>query len=155
MKKNYWSIAILSTLLMMSCASAKQQTASIELVVDDVLTLQHSAEILAQEYYVTHIGGVQVNLTPEESPSFDFDPVASRVAGYAGCNHYFANYRLTGDKGITFTQPGATMMSCPDMSMEQAFLKAIEAIKSYEATTNGINLKNEDGDVVLTLVRKK
>jgi heat shock protein HslJ len=154
MKKNYWIIAIFSALVMMSCASTKQQTAKIELVLDEGLTLEHSADLFSREYYVTHISGVEIALTPDECPTLDFDSVASRVAGYAGCNHYFCNYKLSDERGIIFTEPGATMMACPNMDMELAFLRAISSVRAFEATKEGLNLQTEEGDTVLTLVRK-
>ncbi|MBO5960966.1 MAG: META domain-containing protein [Paludibacteraceae bacterium] len=155
MKKNYWIIAIFSALVMMSCASTKPQTAKLELVVNEELTLQHGADLFSCEYYVSHISGVEIALTPNECPTLDFDSVASRVAGYAGCNHYFCNYKLSDERGIIFTEPGATMMACPNMDMELAFLRAIASVRTYEATKEGLNLQNEEGDTVLTLLRKE
>ena len=154
MRKNYWIIAIISAVVLASCASTKQQKVQIELSVDSQIAFKKSADLFASEYYVSHIAEQDILLTPEECPTIHFDPKESRVAGYNGCNHYFCNYKLNSNIGITFSQPGATMMACPNMDLETAFMQALASVRTYEATMDGLLLKNEDDDVVLTLVRK-
>lgn len=154
MKRHHITSLLLATLLFASCATIKRQTAKIELEVEPNLTIMQSTDLFTGEYYVPSITESALPLTPAECPSMHFDSVAKRVAGYNGCNHYFCNYELKDDKGITFTQPGATMMACPNMDIETAFMQALESVRTYEATINGMVLKNEDGDIVLTLTRK-
>jgi heat shock protein HslJ len=55
-----------------------------------------------------------------------------RVAGNAGCNSFFSTYELDEAAGrIRFEQAGSTMMACPDMSVEDAFLKALQEVDNY------------------------
>jgi len=51
--------------------------------------------------------------------------------GFAGCNNYFTSVDLQ-PAGIRFTQPGATLMACPEMESEQAFLDLLTQINGYE-----------------------
>lgn len=61
-----------------------------------------------------------------------------RVAGNSGCNTFFATYELEATDGrISFSKAGSTMMACPDMSIEQAFHKALEQVDSYLIAEDG------------------
>lgn len=155
MKRNCLACLFAGALLLVSCTTTKPSTAKIELTVNSDLMLQHSANLFAGEYYTSHITEKALPLTPAECPTLHFDSVDSRVTGYNGCNHYFCHYKLNGDKGITFNQPGSTMMACPNMDIETAFMQSLESVRTYEATEHGMLLRNEDGDVVLTLVHKE
>lgn len=54
-----------------------------------------------------------------------------QAVGFAGCNNYFAKVDLLPDR-ITFSQPGSTMMACPEMESEQAFLDLLTQVNGYE-----------------------
>ncbi|MBL7962855.1 MAG: copper resistance protein NlpE N-terminal domain-containing protein [Flavobacteriales bacterium] len=61
-----------------------------------------------------------------------------RAAGNAGCNSFFAGYELDEAKGVLrFTQAGSTMMACPDMSVEDAFMKALQQVDNYTLGEDG------------------
>lgn len=51
--------------------------------------------------------------------------------GFAGCNNYFASVDLMPDR-ISFGQAGSTMMACPDLDGEQAFLDLLTQVNGYE-----------------------
>jgi len=60
------------------------------------------------------------------------NPEEKRVAGNAGCNSFFSTYELDEAAGrIRFEQAGSTMMACPDMSVEDAFMKALQEVDNY------------------------
>lgn len=51
--------------------------------------------------------------------------------GFAGCNNYFTSVDLQASS-IRFSQPGATLMACPEMESEQAFLDLLTQVNGYE-----------------------
>lgn len=62
----------------------------------------------------------------------------NRVAGNSGCNSFFATYELDEAKGrIRFSKAGSTMMACSDMSMEDAFHKALAQVYNYSIGEDG------------------
>lgn len=76
-------------------------------------------------------GGQQVHLV--------FSAGETRVNGFAGCNRFFGQYVLDGEK-LSFSALGSTMMACPEgMDTEQAFLRAIGETDRMEL--DGVFLK--------------
>ncbi len=58
-----------------------------------------------------------------------------KAGGFAGCNNYFASVDLLPDR-VSFGQAGSTMMACPEMDGEQAFLDLLTQINGYEIAGN-------------------
>lgn len=58
-----------------------------------------------------------------------------QAVGFAGCNNYFSSVDLFPDR-INFGQAGSTMMACPDMDGERAFLDLLTQINGYEVAGN-------------------
>jgi len=56
-----------------------------------------------------------------------------QAVGFAGCNNYFASVQLLPDR-ISFGPAGSTMMACPEMDGEQAFLDLLTQINGYEVS---------------------
>ncbi|WP_061239972.1 META domain-containing protein [Ectopseudomonas composti] len=56
-----------------------------------------------------------------------------RAHGHAGCNHWFAGYRLKGDT-LGFDAPGSTRKMCAPALMEQErrFLAALGEVKRWD-----------------------
>lgn len=56
-----------------------------------------------------------------------------RAHGHAGCNHWFAGYRLKGD-AVGFEAPGSTRKMCASalMEQEQRFLAALSEVKRWD-----------------------
>ena len=56
-----------------------------------------------------------------------------RAYGNAGCNHWFAPYRLEGDK-LSFGAVGSTRKRCAPalMEQEQRFLKALAGVERWD-----------------------
>ena len=62
-----------------------------------------------------------------------------QAVGFAGCNRYFSSVTL--EPGIMkFGQAGSTMMACPEMDGEQAFLDLLSQVNTYEVTGNELKL---------------
>jgi copper homeostasis protein (lipoprotein) len=64
-----------------------------------------------------------------------------RVAGNAGCNSFFSTYELDeATSRLRFEQAGSTMMACPDMSIEDAFMKALQEVDNYSLADGKLSL---------------
>lgn len=73
-----------------------------------------------------------------------------RAAGNAGCNSFFSTYELDkGTTGIRFSKAGSTMMACPDMSVEDAFHKALLQVEGYSIAGEELSLNNGAGKMLL------
>lgn len=55
----------------------------------------------------------------------------NRFTGNASCNNIFGTYELKEGDRISFGTVGSTMMACPDMATETAFLEALKTVDNY------------------------
>lgn len=62
-----------------------------------------------------------------------------QAVGFAGCNRYFSTVDIQ-PGFMNFSQPGATLMACPDMEGETAFLDLLSKVNAYEISGNEFKL---------------
>jgi putative lipoprotein len=73
------------------------------------------------------------------------DSASGRAAGFAGCNRYSSAYALSADS-LSFQMTLSTKMACPDgMEVEQAFLEALPAVRTFQATDSTLTLDGPNG----------
>jgi peptidoglycan/xylan/chitin deacetylase (PgdA/CDA1 family)/heat shock protein HslJ len=88
----------------------------------------------------TVLGGTEITA--------DFDGAEGQVSGSAGCNHYFASYKLK-DHQLSISAVGSTEMWCGEpagvMEQEQAYLAAIQAATSYQIHDGQLQVSLSDG----------
>jgi len=72
------------------------------------------------------------------------------LQGNGGCNSFNGKYELKEGGGIIFTGITATLMACPDMENESAFLKAIESADNYTINDNILQLNKAKMAPLLT-----
>lgn len=61
------------------------------------------------------------------------------VNGFAGCNNYNASVEILPDR-IKFGNVMTTMMACPEMESEQAYIQLLELANGYEVSANEFRL---------------
>lgn len=67
-----------------------------------------------------------------------FDAEETRAYGNSGCNSFFGTYELEEAKvRLRVSKAGSTMMACPDMSVEDAFHKALAQVDNYTIGEDG------------------
>ncbi len=113
-----------------------------------------SKELLSNEWKVESIKGIETLENVEENSfTMKFMQDENKVVGVASCNNYFAGYTVSNDGSLTFTNPGSTMMMCPNMESEDAYLKLFPTVKSFKINGDKLEFLNEEG-VVITFVKK-
>ena len=65
------------------------------------------------------------------------------VYGFSGCNRLFGKYSTEGNT-FKFSSLGGTRMSCPDMRIEQAFLKTLGQMTIYSIKNKELKLTDKD-----------
>jgi heat shock protein HslJ len=69
----------------------------------------------------------------------------NRAGGFAGCNRYFAGFRLRGDS-LSFSEIGATRMYCAATDhVERVFLTILERTRTYTISDSELTLRSHDG----------
>ena len=72
-----------------------------------------------------------------------------RIGGKAGCNQYFASYEVKGDS-LRIGPAGATKMMCPEpqMAVEDAFLAALQDVRTFKLVKGRLQLVRSGGEVI-------
>ena len=78
-----------------------------------------------------------------------------QLNGNAGCNDYFANYKVDGDT-LTISDTGATAKLCGEglMADETAFLTALNKVVSYQITGTSLQLRDVDDNTLISFTRQ-
>ncbi len=74
----------------------------------------------------------------DKAPYIMFSRTEKKASGNAGCNTFIGTYELKDGYSIRFSQLGTTMMACPEMTIEQEFMKVLETADNYNF--DGVNL---------------
>lgn len=151
MKKLIYSIGIMCmSAVMVSCGTSKKSVCPTS---------------LNGEWNIVEVDGKAIrNASEQPSPFIGFDFDTKRVYGNSGCN------RMMGTFSIDSLQPNAlhfgpiagTRMACPDMTIEQNVLGALEKVNSFEVLScdkeeNGISkiaLCGNDGKQLVVIEKK-
>ena len=75
------------------------------------------------------------------------------INGSSGCNSYMGAAVIDGSS-VSFGPLAQTLMACPDADVtdqEHSFVLLLQSVDSWEATSEGVDLKT-DGDTVIQLV---
>jgi heat shock protein HslJ len=88
------------------------------------------------------------SINGKEEPHIILRISESRVSGNGGCNGIIGSYETTGNKKIKFTQMVSTMKACPNMEIENAFLKSFEKVASYEINKSELILKDVNNNEI-------
>ena len=117
-------------------------------IVSKTPTLDNSE--LINEWTVIKIKGLK---QLSNSPTMTFEKEDAKVAGFAGCNNYFSTYTVTGNT-LTLGPAGATRMLCPDMSVEDVFLKILPNIARFEVVKKELYLYNQKDELLILAISK-
>ncbi len=104
------------------------------------------------QWKLTELDGNTIDTTKlTEAPFLKFTPKEKRINGNAGCNLFFGNYELNSDSSIHFSQIGATKRFCPNMSVEDRFLKALNETAGMKLQGNRLIFLNGDEQEMMIL----
>jgi len=68
------------------------------------------------------------------------DSGSKRASAYAGCNNFNGSYELLEGNRIHFGRIAATMMACPDMSVEDQLRQVLEMTDNYAILDGRLSL---------------
>lgn len=90
-------------------------------------------------------------LFADNKPTAEFDTLASKISGSAGCNSYSTSYKL--ENGVLTLGPViTTKMACPSLEGENKLIKLLET--PFEASINDGDLTlSKNGSVVITFFK--
>lgn len=111
------------------------------------------AKKLEGKWNVTEVKGEKI--AKEGLPYMEFDMAQKELHGNGGCNMFNTSITLDDNdvSAITIAPAAATMMACPDMTIEDAVFKAMGDVKGVKAgsSENEMVLVDQAGNVLLVL----
>ena len=91
------------------------------------------------------IGERPVNVAEgEREPWIVLDPRSKQVTGSGGCNRIHGTYEA-GAGTLRFGPLAATMMACPSLETETAFLRALQEVRRYRLSGRTLDLMDDRG----------
>ncbi len=107
----------------------------------------------AKKWELVELNGAPFPTTTDgERPHLIFLEDAQRVAGSAGCNRIMGSYTLRKDGSLELGPLATTMMACPDMEAEAAFLKALSEFGSTRRENGALLFFDEAGRTTVRLI---
>lgn len=96
--------------------------------------VEATASDLDGEWVVVEMNGRPL-AAGENQPVMRLDILRRGLSGNAGCNRLMGQIEYDSDHRniIRFLQVATTRMACPDMSVERAFLEALDKVARFEA----------------------
>ncbi|NMA75400.1 MAG: META domain-containing protein [Bacteroidales bacterium] len=112
--------------------------------------------ILSGEWFITTVNDEAISFNRYRQPIIAFNTEEERVNGFAGCNNFMGGYKIDEkiNHSISFPSLASTMMACDSMELEGKILKALDKVRSYKQTVEGLELCDVEGKRVLTLLKK-
>lgn len=111
------------------------------------------AKKLDGKWNITEVKGEKIS--KENLPFMEFDVAQKKVHGNAGCNMFNSSFTLDDNNvsAITIAPGAATMMACPDMTTEDAIMKAMVDVKAVKSGSSDseMTLVDQNGNVLLVL----
>lgn len=108
------------------------------------------------EWLITTVNNEAVSFDLHKQPFIAIDVVKESVHGYLGCNSFTGGYKVDEavNNSISFPTLGSTMMACMDMALEDKVSKALNAVKTYKLTVEGVAFYDANGERIMTLLKK-
>lgn len=132
---------VLSGLLFTACETSP---------VTDFNTVKNMIE--SNTWLLQDENGTVVSYNNQEVSMSFINDSGLQAVGFAGCNRYFSSVTL--QPGVMkFGQAGSTMMACPEMDGEQAFLDLLSQVNTYELA--GSELRLFQDKILLLRFKKK
>jgi heat shock protein HslJ len=99
----------------------------------------NDSRIENRRWQLVELNGQPVLPPPGREGAFlELDSAQGRVTGNASCNRFFGGYDLTANNRLEFAPNlASTMMACPELERERAFLDALGRVDNY-AIADGV-----------------
>lgn len=113
------------------------------------------AKKLEGKWNVTEVKGEKIQT--DNMPYMEFNMSEKKLHGNGGCNMFNTTVTLDDNdvSSITIAPAAATMMACPDMTVEDAIFKAMGDVKKVKSgnSVNEMMLVDDAGNVLFVLTK--
>jgi putative lipoprotein len=143
MKRFQYSLCVAAIILMSACRS--NQTDQTEPVVSTV----SFAPLGNFQWNLVELNGASIAPSSDKkNPHLIFIEPEQRIAGSTGCNRIMGAYTRLPDGSLQIGPLATTMMACPDMEIESAFLEAVRSSELSQVQAGSLKLLDSEGHAV-------
>ena len=111
-------------------------------------TMTPDAADLFKEWTVIKVKGIE---QLSSSPTMIFEEKDSKLAGFSGCNNYFSTFTIS-ENVLNFGPAAATRKLCPDMNVEDAFLKQLSNVARFEIVKKELYLYDQNDEIIILAI---
>ena len=107
------------------------------------------AELAGTRWLLRTLGGEAVEVgAGQRAPFLQFESRdgVKTAHGFAGCNSFNGGYLVAGAT-LSFEKMIMTLRACPDMTLEDRYLRALEQVNRYLIESTWLILSGPDGEV--------
>jgi heat shock protein HslJ len=114
--------------------------------------MPENISLYGKKWMVTQIGTVEEAFLENHSLDLSLDPASGRVTGFSGCNYLNGTYETGEENQLLFSKIATTRKFCESIGeLENAFLQALEKVRSYQVSENQLELFDENNASLLVL----
>ncbi|MFW6257753.1 MAG: META domain-containing protein [Prolixibacteraceae bacterium] len=117
--------------------------------------LQNVSQITENKWKLESLKGFSENQLKQSPlpPSMEFDTENQRISGFAGCNNYFGNFKITDQGKINISNLASTKKMCINsMELEEAYLKTLKNSEWILVDGETLDLKDKEETVIASFV---
>ncbi len=105
--------------------------------------------LAGSEWQLEAVRGAQ----PLEGTAITLEFERARVSGSAGCNSYFGDYNVTGNRELTIPEVARTLIDCDEpagiLEQEAAYITALTSAATYQIVDGRLEIRDGAGDIIL------
>ncbi|OOG71918.1 DUF4377 domain-containing protein [Algoriphagus sp. A40] len=107
---------------------------------------------LANTWKLVHVGSIKDPKSQKgEALTFELNGSQGTYFGNTDCNSIRGAFSVEKKGEIKFGPGASTMMACPSMEVEMEVKKVLELIRKFEIENNVLYLRDESGQVLMSL----
>ncbi|RAJ06829.1 heat shock protein HslJ [Chitinophaga skermanii] len=108
-----------------------------------------SASLFKHKWMIVALNGEDVDTTKIfKKNGIMFNKETSRISGAVSCNALIGSFVLGENNAFHFKQPlASTKMMCPDMSIENGFMKVVDKVSNYKISGKYLVLTDGDNEL--------
>ncbi len=133
-------------------AVAADQSAMRYTLVKELEKTEDSRVLLARDWELESMAD-QTLQTDHLAPTLTIHLSGMKISGNAGCNTYNGNIKELGLERIAFDNLLNTLRICEAQSVEDAYLSAINEVRSFKVKNDRLYLIDKDGKLKLTFIQ--
>lgn len=103
---------------------------------------KYNMPLAGTEWKLVELNGVKHDVFAQDADTFHFtlDAEKHSLNGVGACNRFFGSYEWGGGDSLRLMSVGMTRMACPNMDLEDDFVRALDRVDHYRIDGDRLEL---------------